>query len=251
MYAHEGLRHPSMNLGQAVAVCLWEMVRDGSGVASEALEAGYAMRRPERVFGLLQEVLEASEYTRRHAATAGEAHIRRLVHRMALTRQDGAGVARDTAAGALEAEEAPDLTGRRREGRLDPQAGLLEWQRPLSQFVPAGFVFSQGTFVPCVSLLIGWLPAAVMQACTMQAPYFEEKTACCRLSVERGRPGIVAVALCVSSCAGGAFAQGKQLTKEDYSNAERYMIYGVNSMVYHTMAPPTFLPERTVLVSGY
>ena len=28
MQQHEDLRHPSMNLGQAVAVCLYELVRD-------------------------------------------------------------------------------------------------------------------------------------------------------------------------------------------------------------------------------
>ena len=31
MREHAGVRHPSMNLGQAVAVCLYELVREGAG----------------------------------------------------------------------------------------------------------------------------------------------------------------------------------------------------------------------------
>ncbi len=91
METHEGIRHPSMNLGQAVAVCLWELVRS---VPTPGTLPTTAPGQPpdaadlERVNTLLYEVLEASEYTRRHSAQSDPAHIRRLVHRMNLTQND-------------------------------------------------------------------------------------------------------------------------------------------------------------------
>ena len=87
MHPHEGIRHPSMNLGQAVAVCLWELVRATPEPTPAACIPAKAADL-ERIFSLLSEVLEATEYTRRHAATADPAHIRRLVHRMSLTAPD-------------------------------------------------------------------------------------------------------------------------------------------------------------------
>jgi tRNA/rRNA methyltransferase len=87
MYEHEGLRHPSMNLGQAVAVCLWELVRsgtEGSGapVMARSDMGGVDSASLERLHTLLTEVLEATEYTRRHAANCDPAHIRRLIRRI-------------------------------------------------------------------------------------------------------------------------------------------------------------------------
>ena len=91
MHPHEGIRHPSMNLGQAVAVCLWELIRSAptpSPITTEPAEDPAQSQDLERVFTLLSEVLDRTEYTRRHAATADAAHIRRLVHRMSLTAPD-------------------------------------------------------------------------------------------------------------------------------------------------------------------
>lgn len=85
MYPHEGVRHPSMNLGQAVAVCLYELVRSAEG--SDARVAG-VVEEPvtggelDRLAALLREVLETTGYTRRHPANTGEAELRRLVRRM-------------------------------------------------------------------------------------------------------------------------------------------------------------------------
>jgi tRNA/rRNA methyltransferase len=87
MEEYEGLRHPSMNLGQAVAVCLWEMVRPGAEPAGIPLQAADAAD-VERVMGLLYEVLEETEYTRRHAASASMEQVRRRLHRMRLEAQD-------------------------------------------------------------------------------------------------------------------------------------------------------------------
>jgi tRNA/rRNA methyltransferase len=88
MQQHEDVRHPSMNLGQAVAVCLYELVRHpgvhvGTGVPVAA-EAGEV----ERLTALLTEVLEQTEYTRRHPANCDEAQIRRLVLRMGVAASD-------------------------------------------------------------------------------------------------------------------------------------------------------------------
>jgi TrmH family RNA methyltransferase len=105
MYAHEGVRHPSMNLGQAVAVCLWELVRGPAENARAGIEqhgsSGHDDRDAEirqsatiegatleRLHALLTEVLEATEYTRRHAANCDPAHVRRLVRRIGVDAVD-------------------------------------------------------------------------------------------------------------------------------------------------------------------
>ncbi len=88
MEEHEEIRHPSMNLGQAVAVCLYELVRGkGSVVAGSTGEAA-AAGEVERLMVLLIEVLETTGYTKRHPANCDEAQIRRLVLRMGVTAND-------------------------------------------------------------------------------------------------------------------------------------------------------------------
>jgi TrmH family RNA methyltransferase len=93
MYQHQAIRHPSMNLGQAVAVCLWELVHDrahdGSASPGAAASSAESIAAPpadsatmERLTALLTEVLQATEYTRRHSANCDPAHIRRLVRRI-------------------------------------------------------------------------------------------------------------------------------------------------------------------------
>ncbi|NYF92011.1 TrmJ/YjtD family RNA methyltransferase [Tunturiibacter empetritectus] len=83
-----GIRHPSMNLGQAVAVCLYEMVRRKDSVVADAVDAAAGAGEVERLTALLGDVLEATGYTRRHPANSDEAQIRRLVLRMDLTASD-------------------------------------------------------------------------------------------------------------------------------------------------------------------
>ena len=82
MQQHEDLRHPSMNLGQAVAVCLYELVRSGGfrlRVTCAVRESRAAAGELERLTALLREVLEETGYMRHHPANCGEAQIRRLV----------------------------------------------------------------------------------------------------------------------------------------------------------------------------
>ena len=90
MERHEEVRHPSMNLGQAVAVCLYELVRS-AGTSTAVAGCGDSMAAAgelERLTGLLTEVLEETGYTKRHPANCDEARIRRLMLRMGVAAGD-------------------------------------------------------------------------------------------------------------------------------------------------------------------
>jgi TrmH family RNA methyltransferase len=88
MEEHEEIRHPSMNIGQAVAVCLYELVRGKGVVVTGAADATAGAGEVERLTALLAEALEATGYTKRHPANCDEIQIRRLVLRMGLTASD-------------------------------------------------------------------------------------------------------------------------------------------------------------------
>jgi tRNA/rRNA methyltransferase len=106
MQPYESLRHASMNLGQAVAVCLYELVRDESepqkvsrdepqpqsptsGPAnSPAAESPTTAADLERLTTLLAETLEKSGYLRRHPANCESVQLRRLLRRMAADAND-------------------------------------------------------------------------------------------------------------------------------------------------------------------
>jgi len=83
----EDARHLSMNLGQAVAVCLYELVRAEGLVAASEAQAATA-GEVERVTKALREVMEATEYTRRFPANCDESDVRQLVKRMRLSAKD-------------------------------------------------------------------------------------------------------------------------------------------------------------------
>jgi tRNA/rRNA methyltransferase len=84
----DGARHVSMNLGQAAAVCLYELVRELSVTENVTIQAPTPELAPataaqlELITTLLTEVMEATEYSRRHAHNFDPAHIRRLVRRI-------------------------------------------------------------------------------------------------------------------------------------------------------------------------
>lgn len=88
MKEHEDVRHPSMNLGQAAAVCLYELVREMGVHAGVGVPATAAVGEVERLTALLTEVLEETGYTRRHPANCDDAQIRRLVLRMGVSASD-------------------------------------------------------------------------------------------------------------------------------------------------------------------
>lgn len=86
---------PSMNLGQAVAVCLYEFVRpEGTNTATKELRAEAAGQQPvdgtnaEQMTQMLLDVLRQSGYTNRITAVTTEQKIRRWVRRLRISRRD-------------------------------------------------------------------------------------------------------------------------------------------------------------------
>jgi TrmH family RNA methyltransferase len=89
--------HTSMNLGQAVAVCLYELVRSAGAVSSRGTSK--ALRQPEkirpatsaeleRITAMLIDALRASGYLGERSVAAKEEKIRRMVRRLELSSPD-------------------------------------------------------------------------------------------------------------------------------------------------------------------
>ena len=92
MYAPEGERHLSMNLGQSVAVCLYELTRGGleSSIEIPPLhEAPSTAEDRERLTQLLLDVLHATGYTRRFPANASEPLVRQLIQQLGASHREG------------------------------------------------------------------------------------------------------------------------------------------------------------------
>jgi TrmH family RNA methyltransferase len=81
--------HGSMNLGQAVAVCLYEIARSPTA-ARQGVEIRAAANAAdlERLTTFLEEVLAASGYVHERVEGSTELKLRRLVRRMQLTAHD-------------------------------------------------------------------------------------------------------------------------------------------------------------------
>jgi tRNA/rRNA methyltransferase len=79
---------PSMNLGQAVAVCLYEYTRIGSAAPQRTQAAAIDGADADQLVKMLFEVLEESGYTNRITAVSTEQKIRRWVRRMRIGRSD-------------------------------------------------------------------------------------------------------------------------------------------------------------------
>ena len=83
--------HLSMNLGQAVAVCLYEITRPTTAAASTmpAQQAeGATAEELERLVGIWMEALKECGYTAKHQQPTLEAELRRMLLRQQLNRQD-------------------------------------------------------------------------------------------------------------------------------------------------------------------
>ena len=88
-------RQPSMNLGQAVAVCLYELacrgVRSGMG-APEAVADGVRSTAPsgdlELLAGVVEETMTAAGYSPRSMQPANRHDLRLLLRRLALNKRD-------------------------------------------------------------------------------------------------------------------------------------------------------------------
>lgn len=82
-------RAPAMNLGQAVALCLYELVREkGPGSRTEPSSSKPSTVELERLGAVLLETLEVSGYLKANAGAPAEENIRRLIRRLALSADD-------------------------------------------------------------------------------------------------------------------------------------------------------------------
>jgi len=85
--------HASMNLGQAVALCLYELVRD-DGAPAQVLRSASMDRQPataaqtEMLAAVALEMLELSGYLARHPRANMQAEMRRLVLRLQADSKD-------------------------------------------------------------------------------------------------------------------------------------------------------------------
>jgi tRNA/rRNA methyltransferase len=85
--------HSSMNLGQAVAVCLYEIVRSSDRVEKPD-QHGNDHTRPatsadiERLTQVLLQSLQASGYIKKGGEGSAEENLRRLLHRLTLQSDD-------------------------------------------------------------------------------------------------------------------------------------------------------------------
>ena len=93
-YCHWLIRIPtleqniSMNLGQAVAVCLYELIRDGKVAGRSEKQTLATGGEIERITALLADVLSTSSYMLPQRAAETEQRIRRMVSRIKLSAQD-------------------------------------------------------------------------------------------------------------------------------------------------------------------
>jgi len=88
MHQTPGLRHASMNLGQAAAVCLYELIRQSNAPSLNQAQTAASAEDLERVTELLGEVLAGIGYARRRPASAERTEVRRMVRRMHLNQSD-------------------------------------------------------------------------------------------------------------------------------------------------------------------
>jgi tRNA/rRNA methyltransferase len=80
--------HFSMNLGQAVAVCLYELVRDSAATLQPEKGSPATSAEVERIYDTLLTALEASGYPKLNSSDTFQAAVRRLVHRLRLQTGD-------------------------------------------------------------------------------------------------------------------------------------------------------------------
>jgi tRNA/rRNA methyltransferase len=80
--------HQSMNLGQAVAVCLYELVRNGRPAPPEPVRKSATSAEAERITQVFLSTLASSGYTNPKNARSTELKIRRMVRRLHLSSRD-------------------------------------------------------------------------------------------------------------------------------------------------------------------
>jgi tRNA/rRNA methyltransferase len=88
-----GTRHLSMNLGQAVAVCLYELTREGFEQARALPQLHQALATSadrERLTERLLELMKATGYDQRFPANSREHVVRRLAQQLGVTQDEAA-----------------------------------------------------------------------------------------------------------------------------------------------------------------
>jgi tRNA C32,U32 (ribose-2'-O)-methylase TrmJ len=80
--------HFSMNLGQAVAVCLYELIRDPGAMPEREKGSPASSAEVERITETLLTALRASGYPKLNSSDSFEGAVRRLVHRLNLQSGD-------------------------------------------------------------------------------------------------------------------------------------------------------------------
>ena len=82
-------QHLSMNLGQAVAVCLYELAREAKKPsAKEKAEKRATAAEIERISQVLIEALHRSGYVKANAVVTTEERVRRMARRLELSSED-------------------------------------------------------------------------------------------------------------------------------------------------------------------
>lgn len=93
-YCHWLMRIPtseqnfSMNLGQAVAVCLYELIRNPKAVSNTENSKPASARDFDRITDLLLEAMSASGYLKRRPIADVDERIRRMIHRLNIPERD-------------------------------------------------------------------------------------------------------------------------------------------------------------------
>jgi tRNA/rRNA methyltransferase len=80
--------NPSMNLGQAVAVCLYELARDRAPVSKRETRSTASSSDVDRLSLLLLDALRVSGYVKATSTVATEEKVRRLVRRLNVSPDD-------------------------------------------------------------------------------------------------------------------------------------------------------------------
>lgn len=80
--------HTSMNLGQAVAVCLYELMRDPAAMAKAATGSPASSADVERITDTLLVALRASEYPKLNTSKSFHAAVRRVIRRLLMQKGD-------------------------------------------------------------------------------------------------------------------------------------------------------------------
>jgi tRNA/rRNA methyltransferase len=88
MHQTPGLRHASMNLGQAAAVCLYELVRQTEDAPQNSMPPRATAADLERITELWGFLLAATGYALRRPAGAEPDEVRRAIHRLNLSQSD-------------------------------------------------------------------------------------------------------------------------------------------------------------------